>query len=63
MAKRIVELRPTDRFNADGRFYRVVKLTNAVEPTVGEIVSEQAVRDLIRRPDWTVIIKMEMRGD
>jgi hypothetical protein len=35
----------------------VVKLTNTVEPCVGEYLSTSEVKDFIRRPGWTVIIK------
>jgi hypothetical protein len=57
MVKRIVELVKTGTFDPDGRLYRVVKLTNTVEPSVGEHMNGQEIKDLIRRPGWTVIIK------
>jgi hypothetical protein len=61
MPKRTVELCLTNTFHGNERVYRVVKLTNTVEPTVGETVGEQEVRELIRRPEWTVIIKEERK--
>jgi hypothetical protein len=57
MAKRTVELCLTNTFHGSERVYRVVKLTNTVEPTVGETVSEAEVKEMIRRPGWTVVIK------
>lgn len=62
MAKRTVELCLTNSFRSGERLYRVVKLTNTVDPTVGESIGEQAVKDMIDRPDWTVVIK-EGRGE
>jgi hypothetical protein len=47
----------TNVFDGSGRLYRVTKLTNTVEPTVGESLSATELRDLMRRPGWTVIIK------
>jgi hypothetical protein len=47
----------TNVFDGSGRLYRVTKLTNTVEPTVGESLSAAELKDLMRRPGWTVIIK------
>jgi nicotinamidase-related amidase len=55
--KRTVECVLTNVFDGSGRLYRVTKLTNTVEPTVGEGLSATELKDLMRRPGWTVIIK------
>jgi len=57
MSKRTIELVQTGTFDGDGRLYRVVKLTNTVEPEAGSHLSGQEIREYIRRPDWTVVIK------
>jgi len=62
MAKQTVELVQTNVFRGDERLYRVVKLTNTVTPTVGENLTTGDVKEYIRRPGWTVIIK-ERKGE
>ena len=57
MSKQTVELVQTNVHNADGVMYRVVKLTNAVFPIVGEHLTSKEIQNYIRRPGWTVIIK------
>ena len=57
MAKRTLELAQVGALNGVGVGYRVVKLTNTVEPCIGEYLSANEVKDFIRRPGWTVIIK------
>ena len=57
MAKRTLELAQVGALNGVGVGYRVVKLTNTVEPCIGEYLSANEVKDFIRRPGWTVVIK------
>lgn len=57
MAKRTLELAQVGALNGVGVGYRVVKLTNTVEPCIGEYLSANEVKEFIRRPGWTVIIK------
>jgi len=57
MSKRTVECVQTNAFDGEGRLYRVTKLTNTVEPAVGECLSGAELKEFIRRPGWTVIIK------
>jgi hypothetical protein len=62
MAKQTVELVQTNIQRGDERLYQVVKLTNTVVPTVGERLTTDEVKEYIRRPGWTVIIK-ERKGE
>ena len=55
--KRTLELSQVGALNGVGVGYRVVKLTNTVEPCIGDYLSAQEVKDFIRRPGWTVVIK------
>lgn len=55
--KRTLELAQVGALNGVGVGYRVVKLTNTVEPCIGEYLSTNEVKDFIRRPGWTVVIK------
>ena len=57
MAKRTLELMQVGALNGVGVGYRVVKLTNTIEPCIGEYLSPIEVKDYIRRPGWTVVIK------
>lgn len=57
MAKRTLELAQVGALNGVGVGYRVVKLTNTVEPCIGEYLSAAEVKEFIRRPGWTVVIK------
>ena len=61
MSKQTVELVQTREHDSDGVLYRVVKLTNTVTPMVGEHLTANEIKDYIRRPGWTVIIK-ERKG-
>jgi hypothetical protein len=55
--KRTLELAQVGALNGVGVGYRVVKLTNTVEPCIGEYLSTSEVKEFIRRPGWTVVIK------
>jgi len=57
VSKRTLELDQVGAMDGVGVGYRVVKLTNTVEPCIGEYLSTIEVKDYIRRPGWTVIIK------
>lgn len=57
MSKKTIELRPTGWQSKDCRFYKVVRLVNTVDPEVGCTMNEHQIKDYIRRPGWTVIIK------
>ena len=56
MSKKQVELRPGVMHGSE-QLYVVTKLTNSTAPRIGSEVSESEVKELIRRPGWTVVIK------
>ena len=62
MSKKTVELCLTNVFSGSERTYRVVKLTNTVEPAVGDTLPEWEVKQLIRLPGYTVVIKEGKSG-
>ena len=62
MSKKTVELVQTNIHDSFVVQYRVVKLTNTVEPTVGELLNTREISDFIRKPGWTVVIK-ERKGE
>lgn len=57
MTKKTMELRPTGMQSRDSLFYEVVRLVNTVDPLIGTILNEHQVKEFIRRPGWTVVIK------
>jgi len=59
MAKQKVELEQVNNKLAGKDTFRVMKLTNRLEPKVGSTIDEVYVKDLIRKPGLTVVIVPE----
>jgi hypothetical protein len=57
MNKKKVEFVKTSTFDGDGPVYRVVKLTNCVDPVVGSHISAKEIRKFIESRLWTVVIR------